>query len=64
MDVNIGWVCLSAVRIDPFEFMCWRRLLSDPWTARRTNQSVLKEINREYSLEAKPPVLWPSDVKN
>ena len=38
-------------RIDPFELWCWRRLLRVPWTARRSNQSILKEINREYSLE-------------
>ena len=38
-------------RIDAFELWCWRRLLKVPWTARRSNQSVLKEINPEYSLE-------------
>ena len=38
-------------RIDAFELWCWRRLLRDPWTARRSNQSILKEINPEYSLE-------------
>ena len=38
-------------RIDAFELWCWRRLLRVPWTARRLNQSVLKEINPEYSLE-------------
>ena len=38
-------------RIDAFELWCWRRLLSIPWTARRSNQSVLKEISPEYSLE-------------
>ena len=40
-----GW------RIDAFELWCWRRLLRVPWTARRSNQSILKEINPEYSLE-------------
>ena len=40
-----GW------RIDAFELWCWRRLLRVPWTARRSNQSMLKEINLEYSLE-------------
>ena len=40
-----GW------RIDVFELWCWRRLLRVPWTARRSNQSVLKEISPEYSLE-------------
>ena len=38
-------------RIDPFQLWCWRRLLRVPWTARRSNQSILKEINPEYSLE-------------
>ena len=38
-------------RIDAFEFWCWRRLLSVPWTARRSNQSILKEINPKYSFE-------------
>ena len=38
-------------RIDAFQLWCWRRLLRDPWTARRSNQSILKEIHLEYSLE-------------
>ena len=38
-------------RIDTFALWCWRRLLRVPWTARRSNQSILKEINPEYSLE-------------
>ena len=38
-------------RIDVFELWCWKRLLSVPWTARRSNQSILKEISPEYSLE-------------
>ena len=38
-------------RIDAFELWCWRRLLRVPWTARRSNQSILKEISPEYSLE-------------
>ena len=38
-------------RIDAFKLWCWRKLLRVPWTARRSNQSVLKEINSEYSLE-------------
>ena len=37
--------------IDAFEWWCWRRLLRVPWTARRSNQSILKEINPKYSLE-------------
>ena len=56
-------------RIDVFELSCWRRLLRVPWTARRSNQSILKEISPEYSLEGlmlklKLPILWPPDVKN
>ena len=38
-------------RLDAFELWCWRRLLRVPWTARRSNQSILKEISPEYSLE-------------
>jgi len=38
-------------RIDAFELWCWRRLLRVPWTSRRSNQSILKEISPEYSLE-------------
>ena len=38
-------------RIDAFELWCWRRLLRVPWTARKSSQSILQEINREYSLE-------------
>ena len=41
----------EPLRIDVFEWWCWRRLLRVPWTARRSNQSILKEISREYSLE-------------
>ena len=56
-------------RIDAFELWCWRRLLKDPWTARRSNQSILKEINPGISLEGmmlklKLPVLWPPHVKS
>ena len=47
------WITKKAEgqRIDAFEFWCWRRLLRVLWTARRSNQSILKEINPEYSLE-------------
>ena len=41
----------ESQRIDAFELWCWRRLFGVPWTARRSNQSILKEINPEYSLE-------------
>ena len=48
-----SWIIEQAEhkRIDAFEMWCWRRLLRVPWTARRINQSILKEINPEYSLE-------------
>ena len=48
-----SWTIRKAERwrIDAFELWCWRRLLRVPWTARRFNQSILKEINPEYSLE-------------
>ena len=42
---------VECQRIDDFELRCWRRLLRVPWTAKRSNQSMLKEINSEYSLE-------------
>ena len=47
-----GWTTKKAEcqRIDTFELWCWRRLLRVPWTARRSNQSILKEISPEYSL--------------
>ena len=48
-----SWTIKKAERqrIDAFELWCWRRLLRVPWPARRSNQSIPKEINREYSLE-------------
>ena len=56
-------------RTDAFELWCWRRLWRVPWTARRSNQSILKEISPEYSLEGlmaetETPILWPPNVKN
>ena len=55
-------------RSDAFELWCWRRLLRVPWTARRSNQSILKEIHPEYSLEGLmlklKLILWPPDAKN
>ena len=50
-------------RIDAFELWCWRRLLRVPWTARRSNQSILKEISPEYSLEGLILTLSFSNVK-
>ena len=53
-------------RIDAFELWCWRRHLRVPGTAKRSNQSILKEINPEYSLEGlmlnEAPIFWPPDV--
>ena len=48
-----SWIIKKAEhqRTDAFELWCWRRLLRVPWTARRSNQSILKEISPEYSLE-------------
>ena len=56
-------------RIDAFELWCWRRLLRVPWTARRSNQSILEEISPEIYIgrtdaEAESPILWPLDAKN
>ena len=56
-------------RTDAFEMWCWRRLLRVPWTARRSNQSILKEISPGISLEGmmlklKTPVLWPPHEKS
>ena len=55
-----GWTIRKAElwRTDAFELWCWRRLLRVPLTARRSNQSVLKEINTEYSLERLMIKLW------
>ena len=55
--------------IDTFELWCWRRLLRVPWTARRSNQSILKEIKSwvfigRTDAEAETPVLRPPDGKN
>ena len=65
-----GWTIKKAEceRIDAFELRCWRRLLRVPWTERRSNQSILKEISPGCSLEgmdakAETPVLWPPHVK-
>ena len=49
-------------RIDAFELWCWRRLLRVPWTARRSNQSILKEISPDAKAET--PVLWPPHAKS
>ena len=57
-------------KIDAFELWCWRRLLRVAWTARRSNQSILKDISPgcvfigRTDAEAETPILWSSDVKN
>ena len=56
-------------RIDAFELWCWRRLLRVPWTARRSNQSILNPnqswlFTGRTDVEAETPILWPPDVKN
>ena len=55
-------------RTDDFKLWCWRRLLRVPWTARRSNQSIPKEINRDYSLEelieAESLIPWPPEMKS
>ena len=52
-------------RIDAFELWCWRRLLGVPWIARRSNQSILKEISPgRNDAKAKTPVLWPPHAKS
>ena len=57
-------------RIDAFELWCWRRLLRVPWTARRSNQSILREINQSWifigktDAKAETPILWPLDAKD
>ena len=60
---------LRKLSTEEFELWFWRRLLRGPWTARRSNQSILKEISPECSLEGlslkvKLPLLWPPDAKN
>ena len=65
-----SWTIKKAehLRIDAFELWCWRRLLRVPWTARISNQSILKEISQIFigrtDAEVETPILWPHDVKN
>ena len=66
-----SWTIKKAERqrIDAFELWCWGRLLRVPWTSRRWNQSILKDISPEYSLEGlmlklKLPILWPPYANN
>ena len=61
-----SWTIKKAehIRIDAFELWCRRRLLRVPWTARRSNQSILKEIIGRTDAAAETPILWPPDVKS
>ena len=65
-----SWTIKKAERqrIDAFELWCWRRLLRVPWTARRSTQSILKEISWIFigrtDVEAETPLLWPPDAKS
>ena len=61
-----NWTAKKAKhqRIDAFELWCWIRLLRIPWTARRSNQSILKEITGRTDAEAETPILWPPDSKS
>ena len=67
MFVCESWTVKKAEsqRIDTFELWCWRRLLRVTWTARRSNQSILKEIFiGRTDTEAETSVLWPPDMKS
>ena len=61
-----SWTVKKAERrrIDASELWCWRRLLRVPWTARRSNQSILKEIFGRTDAKAETPVLWPPHAKS
>ena len=61
-----SWTIKKAERqrIDAFELWCWRRLLRVPWTARRSNQSILKVFIGRTDVEAETPILWSPDVKS
>ena len=69
MDVRLGCEESWAWRMDSFELWCWRRLLRVPWTARRSNQSILKGdqswvLIGRTDVEAKAPIFWPPDAKS
>ena len=71
MDVRVWTIKKDECqRIDAFELWYWRRLLRVPWTARRSNQSILKEIDQSWvfigrtDVEAETPILWLPDAKS
>ena len=61
-----SWTIMKAEhrRIDAFELWCWRRLLRVPWTAKKSNQSILKISAGRTDVEAETPILWPPDTKS
>ena len=68
-----SWTIMKAEfecpRIDAFKLWCWRRLLRVPWTVKRSNQSILKEMSPKIFIgrtdaEDETPILWPPDAKN
>ena len=65
-----SWTVMKAEHqiIDAFELWCWRRLLRVPWTARRSNQSIMKEVILDFfgrdDAKSETPVLWPTQVKS
>ena len=67
MYARESWTIKKAEhrRIDAFELSCWKRLLRVPWTARRSNQSILKETSAgRTDVEGETPILWPPDTKS
>ena len=67
MYARESWTIKKAEhrRLDAFELACWKRLLRVPWTARRSNQSILKETSAgRTDVEGETPILWPPDTKS
>ena len=65
--ISEGWTIKKTEhqRLDAFKLWSWKRFLTVPWTARRSNQSILKEINPgRTDVEAETPILWLPDAKN
>ena len=67
----LSWTIKKAEcrKTDAFELCCWRKFLRVPWTARRSNKPILKEIKPEYFIgrtdaDFEAPILWPPDVKS
>ena len=68
--IIMGLILWVRVRFDAFELWYWRRLLRVPWTARRSNQSILKDIDQSWvfigrtDVEAETPIFWPPHEKS